>query len=165
MSFDRRSLALLAGSALGLAACGFRPLYAPEQAASALRNKVAIGQVAGREGFFFREKLIERLGTAQAPDFRLIARLSSEQTGLAITQTAAVTRYNINGQANFTLLRLSDRMAVLDGQVFATAGYSATGSAFATQVAARDARERLATTLAEKLASRVLLSADEVVAQ
>ncbi|MEL6582316.1 MAG: LPS assembly lipoprotein LptE [Pseudomonadota bacterium] len=149
--------------ALALSGCGFQPLYQRGQAASELRNQIMVERVSGREGFFFREKLRERLGAPTDPIYRLSVRIDTAQTGLAITQTADVTRYNINGTARFQLVRLGDRASVLRGDVRAVAGYSATGSAFATQVAERDARERLATTLAEKVASRVLISAEEIV--
>ena len=146
----------------GLAGCGFEPIYSRGQAAAELRNQIAVERIDGREGFFFREKLRERHGAPTDPLYRLIVRMESEQIGLAITQTADVTRYNISGTARFQLVRLWDRLEVLEGDVRAVAGYSATGSAYATRVAERDARERLATTLAEKVASRVLISADRI---
>jgi LPS-assembly lipoprotein len=164
--FDRRAVlfGVAVGVALGLSGCGFRPLYSRGQAAAALRGRVRVERIDGREGFFFREKLTERLGQSSDPEFRLTVRLNSNQTGLAITQSANVTRYNIDGAAAFTLIRLDGRRAVLNDTVRATAGYSATGSAYATQIAERDARERLAITLADKVASRVLLSAEEIMA-
>lgn len=149
----------LGGGALALSGCGFTPLYSEAAPASLLRGLIRVEPSPGREGFTIRETLLSRLGVPVAPAFSLSTSFTAREEGLAITQTADITRYNVTGTLDYRLYRLDSLETVVEGSLRSTAGYSATGSAYAATVAERDARERLARTLAERLATRILLEA------
>lgn len=150
-------------AALLLAACGFEPLYAPSGPAAALSGQVDIGVIQGSPGFSMRERLVERLGQAEAVRWRLEVDLAFEKQGVAITQKDVTSRFDVTGIAAWTLTPLGRDAVALAGEERATTGYSAptsdTSSAYAILSAQRDAEERLATLLADRIARRVALAA------
>lgn len=156
-SFSRRAMIL---SPLALAACGFTPIYGRGSAAEALHGKIALGDVDSRLSFEFYEQLENRLGRAEAALFELDVNLSVESQGLAITQDNAITRYNLTGIASFTLTRITDGTVVLQDELRAFTAYSATATAYATFVSERDARRRLAVSLADQITTRIVSSAE-----
>ena len=156
---DRRTL--LAGLAvMPLAACGFKPLYGKGSAAEISIGRVRVEQIGGLMGFKLRQRLTSRLGAADAPSHRLNVDISTTSQELAINPQSEITRYSLTGIATYRLTSISDDRGVLSGNVRAFAAYSATASAYATTVAERDARERLANSLAEQIATRLAASAD-----
>ena len=157
-SFSRRAILL---APLALAACGFRPIYGRGSAAEAIHGKIAIGDVNSRLTFEFYEQLENRLGRADQPLFQLDIDLNIGSQGLAITQDNAITRYNLTGIASFTLTRISNGTVVLQDKLRAFTAYSATASAYATFVSERDARRRLAISLADQITTRIASSAEE----
>ncbi len=156
-SYSRRFVLL---APLALAACGFTPIYGRGTAAEALNGKIALGPVEDRLGFEFYEQLENRLGRADSPLYRLDITLTVSSKGLAITQDNAITRYNLAGVANFTLTRIADDNVVLQDKLRAFTAYSATSSAYSTFISERDARRRLAVTLADQIATRIASSAE-----
>jgi LPS-assembly lipoprotein len=148
---------------LSLAACGFTPLYGPDAPASRMAGRVEVATLQGAPGFRLREQLTGRLGPAIEPTHRLEIALDLEQTGVALTEQNFTTRYNVVGTADFRLVPLAGGPPVLTGQVRAITGYSApaseTASAFATLAAERDAEQRVARDLADKILQRLALSA------
>jgi len=155
--FSRRAI-LLAPLALG--ACGFTPIYGRGSAAEAMRGKIAIGEVNSRLTFEFYEQLENRLGRVESALFQLDVDLSIDSKGLAITQDNAITRYNLTGIASFTLTKISDGTVVLQDKLRAFTAYSATANAYATFVSERDARRRLAVSLADQITTRIASSAE-----
>lgn len=164
---DRRGVFSGAALALAVAAagCGFTPLYAPGAPATEALGRVAVAQVDGEAGFALRERLVQRLGAADAPTHRLEVALDLERRGVAITQRNVITRFNVIGAAAYRLAPLAAEGSALAGNVRAITGYSApdseTASAFASLAARRDAELRLARLLADQIAVRLALSAAE----
>ncbi len=156
-TISRRGILL---APLALAACGFTPIYGRGSAAEALNGKILLGDVDDRLTFEFYEQLENRLGRANAPLFQLDVTLSIASKGLAIAQDNAITRYNLTGEARFALTRLADDTKVLEDRIRAFTAYSATASAYATQVSKRDAERRLAISLADQIAIRLASSAE-----
>lgn len=163
MWWSRRGF-LVGLPAAGLAGCGFSPLFSSGSEARSLKSQIVVAPISGRDGYFLRERLLRRFGdpATDAP-YILSADFTSSQEGLAITATAEITRYNVNGIADFSLTRSDGEGQKMEGTVRSTAGYSATSSPYATSVAEQDALQRVAEDLAEKIANRVFLSADRVV--
>ena len=145
---------------LTLAGCGFQPIYGTGTSASAARGQIDVAEIAGPMGFEMRRRLTERLGAATRAGYRLDATINTTSEGLAVTPTAEITRYNLTGTAAY-VLRNSDGNAVLTGDVRAFSAYSATDAPYATRIAERDARIRLATSLADQIATRISASADD----
>lgn len=155
-SFSRRAILL---APLALAACGFRPIYGRGSAAEALNGKIALGPVDDRLSFEFYEQLENRLGRAEAAIFQLDVTFTVDSEGLAITQDNAITRYNLTGIASFTLTHIERDKMVLQDKLRAFTAYSATANAYATFISERDAKRRLAVSLADQIATRIASSA------
>jgi LPS-assembly lipoprotein len=155
----------LAGAiALGLAGCGFEPMYGEGAPAREMLGRIAVGPVEGAPAFEMRERLTERLGGDAESDFILDVDLDLRRTGVALTQQNVTTRFNIVGTADFTLSPVAGGEPVLTGQVRNITGYSApdseTASAFASLSAERDAESRLARTLADQIVLQIALQAE-----
>ncbi len=158
-SYNRRFVLL---APLALAGCGFRPIYGRGSPAEALHGKIALGTVDDRLSFEFYEQLENRLGRADAPVFQLEVTLEVGSEGLAITQDNAITRYNLTGIASFTLTHIARDEVVLQDKLRAFTAYSATASAYATFISERDAKRRLAVSLADQIAIRIASSAEHL---
>ena len=158
--FNRRHALLLAFGA-GLSACGFEPVYKQGTKASALQGQIEIDLVKGRNGFELREVLEKRLGRASADaPYVLTFKLTTSETGLAVTEDEGTTRTNLNGVAAFTIRRKSTGDVVYEDSVRNVTGYGTTSETFPSSVAERDANTRLAKALAEQIANRIAITAD-----
>ncbi len=156
-SFDRRSVLLMP---LALAACGFEPVHAPGGSGDALYGRIRVDAPEGVNTYLLVRRLEERLGRAQAPDYRLSVVLTVGSQGQAITASGDITFFSVSGTARYRLLRLADGAEVASGAVDNFTGYSATGTAAETLAAERDARERLMVILADQMARDLYMTAD-----
>lgn len=157
-SSDRRTfLTLLA--ALPAAACGFTPVYGPQGAGTALRDRLRIEPPDTREGFVLVARLEDRLGRAAAPTHVLTWDLETSQRDLAITGTNDITRINLTGELRFRVTEAATDVQVQAGTVSTFTAYSTTGSPVSTAAARRDAEDRLMVALADQLVSRLLAGA------
>lgn len=159
---DRRRL-LGALAALPLAACGFEPLYDPAGPGAAVAGRVEVDVIESTAGFALRERLVDRLGLPDAPTHRLAVSLDLRQVGVAITEDDVTSRYDVIGEAAWRLFPLGESAPALAGATSATTGYSApdssAASGFAVLSARRDAEDRLALTLADRIAQRLAVDA------
>jgi LPS-assembly lipoprotein len=159
----RRAAGLGLALALALAGCGFEPLYDPGGPAEAARGRIEIGVIEGGAGFAMRQRLVDRLGAAEAPTHRLEVDLSFARAGVAITERDVTSRFDAVGVADWRLVARGAGEPALAARERAVTGFSApstdTTSAFAVLSAERDAEERLALTLADRLALRVAVEA------
>ena len=115
MSLSNRRQILLALAALPLAACGFTPVYQQGTAAAGLRNSVLVDEPADRAAFDPTRAVEDRLGRPETPAFGLSVSQSESQSALAVQGTAAITRYNLIGSANYTLRDLTSGLPVASG--------------------------------------------------
>jgi len=155
---DRRALI---ASALALAACGFRPAYAPGGSGAALDGRVAVAQAGGDVGFAMARKLEDRLGPAPAPRYRLTYDVSTNSERVAVTTAQTTRRFNLIGRSSYTLIDARTGDTVTTGNVDGFAGYSAAGTTVATDAARQDGFERLATILADRIVA-ALIAAPEL---
>jgi LPS-assembly lipoprotein len=161
----RRRPFLRGAAALGLAvlagACGFQPLHGPGGPSAASRGRIEVDAVPGAAGFAFRERLVERLGPAEAATHRLSVDLDLREESAAITRDALTTRYVVIGTAAFRLVPIGAAEPLVAESVSVQSGYSTpeaeTASAFAARAAALAAEERIARTLADRIALRLAL--------
>lgn len=154
-SFDRRSLVLLP---LALAACGFTPVYAPGGSATALQNNLTVSEPDTRNGFLITQRIEERLGRAADPEYRLALTVRSREESLAVDREGNITRYNILGEADYTLVEAGTGRVITSGRADNFTGYSAAGTTVATLAAQRDAQRRLMVLLADQVVTRVLVA-------
>lgn len=143
-----------------LAGCGFRPLYGPESSAQALRGSVALDLPQTRLGFEMAEALEARLGLAAAgATWRLSVVPVVGSEGLELTASTTISRIRLNGTARYALRQTGAEAPILEGEVEASTSYSATASTLGTRAAERDARTRLASLLAGRIADRLEMAA------
>lgn len=148
-----RRIALL--GLLGLAGCGFAPIYGD---GAAIQGAFAFETDESILGFRLRARLKDRLGQPSSAKFVLKASLDASERAAAITEDGDTSRLNVIGAATWSLTDLTTNQQIETGKVEAFTSYSATGSTVATQTAKDDARARLAVILADMIVTRVLLA-------
>jgi len=148
-------------AAFVLAGCGFTPVYAPDGAAGDLRGAIAFAAPDTVEGFDLRGRLEDRLGRVQTRDYDLTVTLDITEVALAITSAQDINRYNVVGDAGWTLATPAGD-TLLTGTVDTFTSYSANNTTVATLEAEQDARARLAVALADLIVSQLLLRASEL---
>lgn len=159
-ALSRRGALLALGAALGLGACGFQPVYAPGAPARALRGRVAVDPPGSRVGFFFATRVEERLGRAEAPEFRLGATIRQDVRELALTGTGGRERVAFEGVAEYRL-RGPDGRVLTSGRVDAFTSFTDIGTPVAARTARRDARRRLAGILADRVVEDLIVTAPD----
>jgi LPS-assembly lipoprotein len=158
--FNRRTVLMLALGA-GVSACGFTPVYQEGTTASNLLGQIEIDLVKGRNGFELREELEDRLGrAAPSAPYVLTFKLTTTETGLAVTEDEGTTRTNLNGVAAFAVRRKDTAAVVYQDSVRNATAYGNTSETFPSAVAKRDANTRLAKALAKQIADRIAITAD-----
>ncbi len=160
-----RRTAIGTAALFALAGCGFTPLYDTGTPAAGMTGQVSVDVIDGAAGFVMRERLVSRLGPAEAPTHRLAVGAEFETIGVALTTQSVTTRFNVVGRADFALVPLAGGQPVLVDSVQAITGYSSpdlpAAGAFATESAERDAYRRLAVMLADSIVLRLALSAGD----
>ena len=154
MSWSRRSLLLTLP--LALAACGFEPAYGTKGTAEGLMGAVRATDPTDKNSFDFVQHLEERLGRPTKPAYALAYTITTTAIGAGITPDGAITRYNVKGGLDWTLMRLSDQKRMAGGHIDAFTSYSATGSTVAGQTAQSDAYLRLMRLLGDDLVMRLV---------
>jgi LPS-assembly lipoprotein len=146
-------------SLAALAACGFTPAYGPGGGAMVLRGQVAPAEPDTRNAYDLVARLEDRLGHAASPRWRLDYTITSQRVGVAITAENAVTRYNVTGAVDWSLVALVDGTVAARGRAESFTSYSTTGSTVATLAAETDASTRLMQILADQIATRLIAAA------
>ncbi|MBV0891214.1 hypothetical protein KTN05_05030 [Paracoccus sp. Z118] len=152
----RRALAAVAVLLLG--ACGFTPVYGPQGGASALFGQVRAADPRTQDDFAFMQRIQDRLGP-EGSRYELSYRLTLAVAPQAITQEQVTTRYSLNGTASFRLVEAASGAVVAQGRVSNFTSYSTVGTTISTTAGERDARQRLATMLADQVVTRLLAAA------
>ncbi|MEP6019659.1 MAG: LPS assembly lipoprotein LptE [Paracoccaceae bacterium] len=151
MLWSRRAILSLP---LALAACGFSPVNTP---GITLVGKISVSEPDSRESFLLVQRLEERLGRTSNAKYDLALNLKISETGLAEDATAELRRFNVLGQADYTLRNLTTGEITASGSVDNFTGYASAGTTIATLSAQRDANERLMTILADSIVQRLQL--------
>ncbi|EBA11246.1 lipoprotein, putative [Roseobacter sp. CCS2] len=139
---------------MGLAGCGFAPIYGD---GSALKGQVLFETDESVAGFRLRQRLEDRLGRSTAPRYALKTTVRASQRAAAIASDGDTSRFNVIGTATWSLVSLDSGQVIDGGEVDAFTSYSATGSTIATQATRDDANARLSIILADLIVSRVLV--------
>ena len=143
-----RRLALAAVSFLGLAGCGFTPLYGETAVGSSL-SRIAVTTQDDRLGYRVREQLEDALGRdgARAPLWRLETTLEQSRRPLGRRIDDTATRYELTVRGTWTLTPTNGGPAV-SGAETVTLTYAAADQPFAAIAAQQDGEERAAAELA-----------------
>ncbi len=150
---------------LGLAACGFQPLYGQpqQQAQSSVATELAavrIDPLRDRVGQQMHNFLRDRLnpdGQPLSPSYRLRVELTETLSELGVRRDETATRANLRMQAKFSLLDVSGGQSLFSGQSTSTTSYDILENPFATTVSEGDARERALRELADDIQTRLAL--------
>lgn len=154
---DRRSLLL---ATVALAGCGFTPAYGPAGGGAKLLGQVRPDDPTDPDGFAFNRRIGERLGPAgDGARYALAVTRNVQSVGQGITTNQAITRYALNGTADYRLTEAASGRVLAEGRVSSFSSHSATGTTIATLTAERDARERLMVMLADQVVTRLLAAA------
>ncbi len=165
----KRSAALALIAALGLSACGFRPLYGtssiPEGAETAF-GSIRIAPVSAtndsdRIGYLVSDALDRALHTPghnETPRYELKLALADERRGLSIQDDTSTTRYNYRLTADWTLIPVGSTTPIATGRAETTSSYNVVDSQYATQIARKDAEDRAAREIAEQIKLRLAVA-------
>lgn len=157
-SSERRAVVL---SLLALGACGFTPVYGPGGAAAGLWGKIEHDEPRNRDGFLLVRRFEERLGVPSAPRYRLSTGVRRRTERVAVTSEGVAQRYQVIGDALYTLYDRETGQPVARGEVAGFVSYSALRTTVATRAAENDATERLMVVLADQIVARLQATAPE----
>lgn len=155
MLSDRLSRRFALLGLLGLAGCGFAPMYGD---GAATQGIFAFETDESVLGFRLRTRLANRLGQSENPQFVVKATIKVSERAATITEVNDTSRLNVIGAANWSLIDLATNQQIKTGKVEGFTSYSASSSTVATQTAKDDAGARLAIILADLIATRVLVA-------
>ena len=175
MSLARRRIAarLLAVAALaGLTAGCFQPMYAEHtDGTPGLREKLMGIELPpvdkpnasrdARIGVEIRNALAFKLygnATGMAPTHRLVLRFNTSRSSLMIDPaTALPTSENVGIDAQYNLIEIATNKSVMTGSTFSRVSYDIPGQLqrFARSRAFRDAEDRAAQEIAERIQTRL----------
>ena len=152
-SCNRRSFLILP---LALAACGFTPAYGPKGPAQRLQGAVYANDPSDKNSFDFVAAIEARFGRAQDAAYGLAYTIRTEAVGAGYTTSNTITRYNLKGSIDWTLIDLATETRLAGGTAENFTSWSATGSTVAGLSAKEAAAERLMTVLADQIAAQIL---------
>ena len=154
---DRRTVLLGALALAGVGAgCGFAPAFGPGGAAEVLRGAVLVDTPDTRDAFLLTRQIEDRLGRGDAARFGLAYMLDFTEERMVLTTGNITERFNVVGKVTWTLTDLGSDAVLGSDTASSFTGYSTTGTTVATQAAARDARARLATILADQIVAQLM---------
>lgn len=143
-----RRLALAAVAIVGLAGCGFTPLYGDAGTGSSL-SRISVTTQDDRLGYRVREQLEDALGRngAETPHWRLQTTLDQSRRPLGRRIDDTATRYELTLRGAWVLTPANGGPAV-SGVETVTTTYAAADQPFAAIAAQQDGEERAAAELA-----------------
>ena len=147
---------LLAFLVIGLAGCGFTPLYAKHNGdVTASLSNVAVEAPDTRLGRTLKYDLLDNLQAAGTPSAspEYVVKLSPRtyEEDVAIQQDASVTRKNVVLLVNFTLQRYDGEKPLLKSVARSRTSYNRVDSEFANIVASQDGLDRSTKMVAEDI--------------
>ncbi len=146
-------------AALLLTGCGFTPLYGTIDSGSNVGmalSEVYVDPIPERVGYELRNNLLDLFnatGRSDTAAYRLKLYLSGDEEAVVLQPNTAITRYNYQLRAHYDLIPKGGTDAVKSGDVTAFAAYNVAAAPFlyATVTAQRDAQNRAASDIAERI--------------
>lgn len=152
---------LPAALAIGLAGCGFSPMYAqnaPGSTNGRYLGPLTIDEIPGKAGFVFKaelEKLLQIEG-GDGPSRHLHVKVYEASGGLGFRVDESASRSDLFLTATYELTDENGK-TLTSGTATSTASYDVPSSAYGEIAAQDDARERAAENLAVKIQSQLSL--------
>lgn len=151
-------------TAIIVAGCGFRPMYATDDPGagrvdvpSNLQN-IFIPASRGRVEQLVYNNLRDRLnplGVPRQPRFRLDYSVSVLKQPLAFAKDETATRQNVRVSVAFSLKNSSDNAVAFSGTVRALAAYNILRSQYATLAAEQNAEDRAIREVSDEIRLRI----------
>jgi LPS-assembly lipoprotein len=138
--------------ALGLAGCGFTPLYATPGVSPGLAS-IQIAAPKGRVGYLLREDLDDALARDKdaAPRWRLDMEIVSSRDPRGLRQDDVAERYELGLTVRYILTEIATGKVAHSGQVTTEASYDAADQPYAGIAARQDTQQRAASDAARKI--------------
>lgn len=149
-------------TALFLAACGFRPLYATAEGGGTGLTQMALVKVDAPEaiGDVVNRAFERRIRGGDDALYDLSVKASEQAERLAVQIDASVTRYNYRLVGDYTLVERSTGKR-FTGNVISIASFNVVNSQYSTLYAEEQAKEKAAAQLVEDIERDVLLKIAE----
>ena len=150
-------------AALGLAGCGYRPLYGSNSGGTGVSNelaKVRIGLISDRAGHRLRNHLLDRMnprGEPGAAAYTLTVSLVETRVDLGVRRDETRTRANLILTATFELRDLSNQRILFSAIARRVASFNISDAEFSTISAESAARRRSVEGLADEITQRVAI--------
>ena len=156
-----KRVALLAGLALTLSACGLHPLYSGGGSGAVAKTltRIEVGPIEGKAGWLMTNALHDRLAASGSPLYRLEIKLDDQIIGLGVRRDDSVSRERRTLRARYQLVDLANGTVLLDATAGSDAGIDVVSSEYATIAAENSALERLSDIVADEIVARVALYA------
>jgi LPS-assembly lipoprotein len=148
---------LLSGLTASLAACGFRPVYAPVDGKYAETGLIEIPEIRGRAGHMLRQALMQELAlgvpglTEQAT---LTINLNDQLSRLAFQPDGAASRSSVLATGNYSL---KGGTVSESGSVSVETGFLVPDSPYGDIAAQTSASDRAMRVLAKRIADDIRL--------
>ena len=144
---------------LPLAACGFHPLYGRSATGPGIAgtlSEIYVEPIPDRVGYQLRNNLLDLFNaTGRADDaaYRLKLTLNEEEQAVALQTNTNITRYNYTLKAHYELIPKGSTEVAKSGDVTTLTAYNVAAAPFlyATVTAERDAKDRAANEVAERI--------------
>ena len=162
MLLSKRRAAAVTAMLLALAGCGFQPAFMADAPAADMVGGFEISVAGGREGFALEELLAERLGhaSAEAP-LQLSVSVEITERDHAVPGAGGIDRKALDGVADYRISAGENLPPVSQGSVKGSTAFSASKESVASMSARRDAETRLLTQIADRIHSRLMMTADK----
>lgn len=144
---------------LPLAACGFHPLYGSTATGPGIArtlSEIYVEPIPDRVGYQLRNALLDLFNATGRGDdaaYRLKLTLNEEEQAVALQTNTNITRYNYTLKAHYELIPKGSTDVAKSGDVASLTAYNVAAAPYlyATVAAERDAKERAATDIAERI--------------
>ena len=146
------SAALLTASLLGLAGCGFTPLYATPGLSSGLAQ-IDVVAPQGRIAFLLRQDLDDALGRDKRaePLYRLDLAVAQNRDPRGLRLDNVAERYAVTVIVDYTLTSVATGKPVHTGQVTSQVSYDAADAPYAGIAARQNTQEQVASDAAQRI--------------
>jgi len=143
--------------AVGLAGCGFTPMYAQSGAGGALDDISVQLSEHSRGGFLLQQRLNDALGRHDDhASWKLMLDTSSRRTPRGLRVNNVASRYEITMTVKFELRDAATGKVALKDQIEAMATYDSADQPYAGLAAEQDGEARVAAQAADILRLRLL---------
>lgn len=136
-----------------LGGCGFQPLYGSTTDDDIIANfsEIRVAPAKDRIGQLYTNELkhlLNPIGGAFKPKYRLTSELTESTSSLAVKKSALATRANLRASTSYRLVSTRTGQVVTSGQNKITVSYNIYSAEYATLAAEKDARNRAVRELA-----------------